>query len=190
MPEALGVPGSPAEVLDSLDRLLPRDPEMIPVVHSNAGLYAPGLLDRRGYGTVVFVDAVLPPPRGSRPVAPAALLDTLRPLIGPDGVLPPWTHWWSADEVRALVPDQEMLRRVAAEQSPVPWTYLASTVQVPDGWDDVRGAYVAFGDTYAADAAEARTRGWPVRRMAGRHLHMLVDPTAVASAVTDVVDDR
>ena len=40
-----------------------------------------------------------------------------------------------------------------------------------------------FGDTYASERARAAERGWPTAALAGRHLHQLVDPTAVGGAI-------
>ena len=46
-----------------------------------------------------------------------------------------------------------------------------------------RGAYLAFGDGYAAEHAVATALGWATRVIDGEHLHMLVDPPAVAAVI-------
>jgi hypothetical protein len=62
--------------------------------------------------------------------------------------------------------------------------------EVPDAWVKVAGArcaYLAFGDTYAAETARARQAGWPVTVLDGGHLHMLVDPDEVAAAIVGLL---
>ena len=44
----------------------------------------------------------------------------------------------------------------------------------PPGWERLPAAYLAFGDTYADERAEAVRRGWPVETLPGLHLHQLV----------------
>ncbi len=52
-----------------------------------------------------------------------------------------------------------------------------------EGWDDRAGAFLAFGDTYDAERTDAVSRGWSVTTLPGQHLHMLVDPEGVATAL-------
>jgi hypothetical protein len=40
-----------------------------------------------------------------------------------------------------------------------------------------------LGPGYQAPAREAASRGWPVRELPGEHLHMLVRPADVATAI-------
>ena len=175
--------GTPDDVLQGFLAGLPAASAHVLVPHSNAGLYVPLLCERRTVVANVFVDAALPPARGSASLAPAALYDLLRGRAGPDGRLPPWTRWWDDDAAAALFPSAQVRRRVEAEQARVPLSYLGSRVDVPPGWLDVPSAYVAFGDTYAEERRRAEERGWPVTTLAGRHLHMLVEPDEVATAV-------
>lgn len=70
-----------------------------------------------------------------------------------------------------------------AQQQRVPFAYLTARVALPDGWDRIPAAYLAFGETYADELADARSRGWPAHVMAGRHLHMVVAPRAVAAQI-------
>lgn len=70
---------------------------------------------------------------------------------------------------------------MAAEQQRVPFDYLAARVELPAAWDRLPAAYLAFGDTYAEELADARGRGWPVSVLAGGHLHMLRDPAAAVA---------
>lgn len=177
-------PRAPADVLRALLAALPDD-ELVLVPHSNAGLYVPALAAERPVVGAVFVDAALPPPHGAAPTAPPRFLASLRERAGADQRLPVWTEWWDEADVAALFPDSESRRRVEAEQHRVPLGYFEQRVPVPAGWDALACAYVAFGDTYAAEVERARAAGWQVRVLPGRHLHALVDPAAVAAAVTE-----
>jgi hypothetical protein len=98
-------------------------------------------------------------------------------------MLPPWTTWWGSSSFDSLVPDPALREAVGREAQPLPLAYFRSSLPVPSGWDRMPCAYLAFGDTYAEERAEAVRRGWPVRTLDGRHLHMLVDPDAVATVI-------
>ncbi|MGI5212494.1 hypothetical protein [Plantactinospora sp. CA-290183] len=177
---------SPAAVLAAIEKGLPDADDLVLVPHSNAGLYVPALVTRHPVRGAVFVDAVLPPARGSVPVARADLSDMLRDRVGPDGSLPLWTRWWPEESVAGLFPDAETRARVEAEQARVPFAYLTARVDLPDGWDAVSAGYLSFGDTYADEREDARARGWPVRTMPGGHLHMLRDPAGVAREIMEL----
>ena len=178
----------PAVVLASVEDQLP-DGDLLLVAHSNAGLYVPALTAGRPVRGAVFVDAVLPPAKGIMPVAPEGLREFLRDAVDADGRLPLWTAWWPEADVAALFPDDRVRATVAAEQRRVPFAYLAARMEVPDGWDAVPAAYLAFGDTYAEERADAVARGWPVSVIAGGHLHMLHAPAAVAAEVMRLAGD-
>ncbi|MFI7574481.1 hypothetical protein [Micromonospora sp. NPDC049497] len=180
---------SPDEVLCALRDCLPEQGEPVLVPHSNAGLYVPALVAARPVRAAVFLDAVLPPASGRIPVAPERLRATLRSRVGADGLLPYWSEWWSDSDVAALFPDPQTRRRVEADQRRVPWDYLTADVVVPPGWDSVPTGYVAFGTTYADELQRAADRGWPVRCLDGRHLHMTCDPEVVASTLIEVATE-
>ncbi|WDZ84853.1 hypothetical protein [Micromonospora cathayae] len=180
---------SPEEVLRALENSVPGLGELILVPHSNAGLYVPALVASRPVRATVFLDAVLPPENGRRPVAPAGLIAKLRDRVGADGLLPLWCEWWPEEDLAALFPDPQTRRRVEADQRRVPWDYLTAEVEVPAGWATNPAGYVAFGGTYADELREATARGWPVRILDGRHLHMLWDPAAVASTLVEITDE-
>lgn len=136
----------------------------------------------------VFVDAVLPPDRGYVSLAPPAFLGLLREKTDGDGLLPVWTSWWDEADVVDLFPDAEMRARVEMEQQQLPLSYFEGTLPVPHGWDDIPGAYLAFGDTYATERDQAARRRWPVSTMsAAHHLHMLIDPEEVATQMVALI---
>ncbi|MDP9445004.1 MAG: hypothetical protein M3P83_11900 [Actinomycetota bacterium] len=171
---------TPDEVLGAFCAAVPRNRPVVLVPHSNAGLYVPALVRRLRPAGAVFVDAGLPPAAGEVPLAPPELLRVLAAKADPAGLLPPWTRWWDDADVAALFPDPDTRARVERDQPRLPLSYFAARLPVPSGWDGgLRGAYLAFGDTYADDRESARARGWPTATLPGRHLHMLVDPTGV-----------
>jgi hypothetical protein len=179
-------PRTPADVLSAFEAQLPRGRDVVLVPHSNAGLYVPELVARRRIVAVAFVDAALPPLAGSVALAPASMASFLDARTDAAGLLPPWSSWWEED-IGPLFPDPGVRARVERQQARLPRTYFDATLPVPAGWDDVPCCYVAFGDTYARERAEAAARGYRVTTMPGDHLHMLWDPAGVAGEVVTLV---
>jgi hypothetical protein len=177
-----------ARVLEPLANANQPEPGSILVAHSNAGAYVPQLAMSCDAVSLIFVDAILPGRSGQTPLAPAAAMAQLAALSGADGILPPWSQWWEASDVIALFPDEDTRRLVEADQPRVPFSYFEGTVDAPEGWDERPSAYVAFGETYAAEILEAERRGWPTKTLEGRHLHMLVDPDIVTNVLLELID--
>lgn len=172
----------PADVLAAFTSAL-QDEALILVPHSNAGLFAPAVADAVDALGTVFVDAALPPATGATPLAPPRLRERLNELVDEEGSLPPWTRWWAEDDMGGLFPSTAWRRRVESTQPRLPLSYFESTMSVPDGWTSRPSAYLAFGDTYAEESAQARRHGWPSDVIEGRHLHMLHDPETVATCI-------
>lgn len=156
------------------------------VPHSNAGLAMPAVGSRVEARATVFVDAALPLADGETALAPPGLLAMLETLADDDGLLPPWTQWW--DDLTGLFPDDATRAVIETGQPRLPLAYFRSTLPVPDGWASGAYGYLAFGDTYAEEVALARSHGWPVTSLNGRHLHQLHDPAGVGRALLDLVD--
>lgn len=172
------------QVLDAFGVVASRVHPDVVVAHSNAGLVAPMVAEG---GPVVFVDAALPPPAGEFAMAPVPMLGHLEELAGADGVLPPWTQWWSEDDVEPLFPDSRTRQGVEAGQPRLPLGYFRTTLAAPTGWEDGPCAYLAFGGTYAVELARARRLGWPVAEIPDAlHLHFLHEPARVAREVLDL----
>jgi hypothetical protein len=193
--EVAGVPVPPrpprtgADALGTYLAAIPDDRDVVLVPHSNAGLFVPALAAMRRAAGYVFVDAGLPGDADRVPMIPAEFCDMLAGMADGDGMLPPWTHWWDGEDVSALFPSARVRAEVEAEQQRLPLSYFEETLSIPRGWPDRPGAYLAFGDTYAAARSAAAARGWPVTTLAGEHLHMVVDPPGVAAAIASLVRD-
>lgn len=177
---------TPAEVLEAVVRSADGLQAIVLVPHSNAGLYAPLLSRRLDIKATVFVDAALPGPGPSTPLCPPGLLDRLRELADEKGVLPPWTQWWTEEDLEGVFPDAVSRAAVEAEQPRLPLSYFTATLPVPVGWARASCGYLAFGETYAPERALAGGLQWPVRMIDGAHLHQLHDPAAVGRAVVEL----
>ncbi|HEY2441872.1 MAG TPA: alpha/beta hydrolase [Streptosporangiaceae bacterium] len=162
--------------------------QVVLVVHSGAGALAPYLAEAipaRGM-TVVFADAGLPPRSGAATVTDTAFLPFLRDLAD-DGMVRPWPQWWPADVMSGLFPGERAQRQVAGEARSLPLAFFGEQLPpLPEGWPSCRCAYLRFSEGYLDPAREARARGWPVRELPGEHLHMLIEPAAVATAIVDL----
>ena len=175
------------DVLSAFRAALAKDRDIVLVPHSNAGAYVPALSMQSRVVASVFVDAVLPPAEGDIALAPPALLDVLREKADGDGMLPLWTQWWDEADVAGIFPDAQTRQRVEREQQRLPLSYFEESLLVPPGWDEHPAAYLAFGETYAAERQGAERRGLPVNTLRGEHLHMLQNPDEVATALISLV---
>ena len=194
VPSLLSVGRGPAPywpaVTAAVARALPDAWDVRPVIlvgHSNAGCFLPVIADalRDRIESCVFVDAALPPREGSTAVAPAEFMPFLEALTV-DGVLPPWTDWWDESDIAPMFPSPQVRQVVSAEQPRLPIEYYRQAVPVPASWREVRCAYLAFSAAYDRELARARAWGWPTDRLAGEHLHQLVDPAGVADRILEL----
>ena len=155
------------------------------VLHSGAGVFAPHLAEAITAGgvAVVFADAALPLPEGPATVVDSAFLPFLRDMAS-GGMVPPWPQWWPDDVMSGLFPDEVTRRSVAREAHAMPLAFFEEVLpQVPGSWRSCHPAYLRFSEAYQEPAREAASRGWPVRELPGEHLHMLVRPADVATAI-------
>lgn len=161
------------------------DEPVVLVPHSNAGLYVPAVVEALGDQVrgVLFVEAALPGAGHHTKAEFLSRLDTA------DGLLPPWTSWWPEADVAALFPDAEVRAEVEAEQPRMPLAYFDHLPPAPRDWAAAPCGYLWFGPPYDQGAAQAAGSGWPTAHLPGGHLHMLVDPDAVAAALLGLVAD-
>jgi hypothetical protein len=154
------------------------------VGHSGAGPLLPVIGEQlpMEIDCYVFVDATIPAPTGSTRIVPPAFMDALRDLAK-NGRVPKWSSWWGEDAMRSLLPDDDLRRQIEEELPSLPLAYFEEAVPTPPWWPEGRCSYVRFSEAYQGAATDAESREWPVVRLAGGHLHMLVDPLAVAHAL-------
>src|SRR5215472_1659606 len=195
VPSLLGVGGDHPpywrRVVDAVTAALAAlDPDqpVVLVTHSNAGVFVPVLIDglAQPVERCVFADATVPDPNtDSTPMAPAEFLPFLAEKVETDGRLPQWSKWWDEDDTAALFPDAQTRQLITAEEPRLPLAYYFEHVPAPPAWAARPCAFLQFSAGYEEPAALARSLGWPVRTVPGEHLHQVVDPGAVATALVD-----
>ncbi|HZZ37409.1 MAG TPA: hypothetical protein VFE03_16925 [Caulobacteraceae bacterium] len=154
------------------------------VVHSGAGGLVPGVVEAMSDPAgVIFVDAILPHPgRSWAATAPAALVERLASLAI-HGMLPPWNGWFASDPLPGMLTNGS-LRAAFAEALPLtPASWLSAVAPELHGWSQASCAFLQLSAGYAAEAADARARGWPTHRLDLHHLAMITDPGKVAGAL-------
>jgi hypothetical protein len=162
---------------------------LVLVAHSAAGPLLPmvGVQVEREIRSYVFVDATIPARTGSTPLVPPEFLSFLD-ARAENGWLPKWSRWWGEETMRTLVPDDVRRGQLEEEMPSLPMSYFREAIPVPIGWPDAACSYVRLSEAYEPAAEDAESRGWPTRRLAGEHLHMVVDPRSVAEALLDLVE--
>jgi hypothetical protein len=181
------VVSSPQAELGAIVGAIP-EMDVVLVLHSNSGLYAASIAERCSVQGIVFVDAGIPVESGEQPIAPERLVAQLRSLASADGYLPAWNEWFDAADVDELFGDPLTQKRLTTGLPPVLLSYLESSLTIRPGWmDGIAPAYLAFGTTYATELGRARKRGWPTHVIEGKHLHMVIDPEAVAAELIALI---
>jgi pimeloyl-ACP methyl ester carboxylesterase len=162
--------------------------DVILVPHSGAGVFVPYLARAVAARevTAVFADAALP----RRPAGSTVVEDEFLPFLrerANGGIVLPWPQWWPGEDLAPLFPDEATRQAVTSEAAALPLRFFEETLPaMPDGWPLCRAAYLVFSEPYRREADEAARAGWPVRELPGGHLHMLVNPGAVAAAITSL----
>ncbi|WP_296597662.1 alpha/beta fold hydrolase [Phenylobacterium sp.] len=159
----------------------------VAVLHSGAGGFAPAIAAEAGerLSGVVFLDAVLPYPGVScLSTAPEPLVAHLR-RITTEGRLAAWNRWFPEDPTPTMIPDAALREAFVADLPRTPFGFLEAVCPA-DAWEHLPAAYVQLSQGYAATAAKAEARGWPVLRADLHHLAMASDPEAVANLLRDV----
>ncbi len=161
------------------------------VAHSAAGPLLPLIAHQLGMRDIavlasVFVDAALPHPgQSALDVLPAAAVQQLHDMTV-EGWLPPWTSWWSREQLEAMLPD-EQLRNVLIETCPRLPASLFTEVLPGIGEHELGPcSYIRLSSGYEPFAAQAAEAGWPVRRLQGHHLAILATLAAVADILADI----
>jgi len=157
--------------------------------HSGAGMLLPAISQALAnpVAATFFVDAGIPIDGTSRldllhqelPEVAAAL----QPMLEAGQRLPQWTAADLADDLPDPIQRQAMLD----ELQPRPLSFFTEPLPVPAEWPNHPCFYIQFTASYDYSAADAQSRGWPVSQIPGGHFHMLVNPTAVANSLLEVV---
>jgi hypothetical protein len=170
---------------------VPLERPLILVAHSAAGAFIPAIRTavKQPITGYIFVDARLPQ-------AGVTLFDDMgvemvKQLRGlaRDGRLPPWSEWFGPEAMKEVIPDSSLRARFVAECPAVPLALFEERIPVFAGWPDAPCAYLRLSKFYVPQTEFARAAGWPVLEMDAGHLHMLVEPTAVAEAILQLAQD-
>lgn len=108
----------------------------------------------------------------------------LRQHLAAGGRFPAWTE----EDLTPILPAARLRRRLLAELRPRPLAFFAEPIPVFAGWPDAPCGYLKFSPAYTVPARHARGAGWRYREIAAGHFHMLVDPSAVADALLDLIE--
>ena len=159
---------------------------LVLVGHSGAGALLPAIGRElggavAGYG---FVDAVIPVDGMNRldllETESAEFAREFRQHLQSGGRFPEWI----ADELTAILPDPTIRHQMVAELRPRSLPFFTEPIPVSAGWPDAPCAYLQFTGSYDTYAHQTRAAGWRFRAIDGGHFHMLVDPVAVAEAIS------
>jgi pimeloyl-ACP methyl ester carboxylesterase len=168
---------------DAMAAQISQEAPGIVVGHSGAGPVLPHIQarSRAKAEALVFVDAGLPPETGDAPLIPDGFRAQLE-AITRDGLLPKWSAWFGPGVMEELIPDQERRTAVCGELPRLPLSYFDA--RVPAVKLAAAGCgYVLLSEPYAAEATQARSRGWPVRELPGTHLDIVTRPVPIADAI-------
>ena len=147
--------------------------------HSGAGplLAAAGTMLGEGVWGYIFVNAGLPTPgRSWMETVPPDLAAQLREMADPQGWLPPWSRWWSDEELATLLPDPAVRQHFATGCPRLSLAMFEEVHPPTPGWPNAPGGYLQLSEAYEDEAARAREIGWPVRRQLSHHLALLTEP--------------
>ena len=168
---------------------IPPETNVILVAHSGAGPLLPAIRQHipNPIHAYVLVDAGIPRDRATR-------LDL---MTSED---PEWAKRfeeslqsgeqfpnWSSDDLREIVPDENLRKRLVAEIHPRGLEFFTEPIPVFHGWPDAPCVYIQFSAPYESPAAQAREAGWATCELRAGHFHMLVDALAVADIILNAV---
>ena len=178
--------GDPHAVVDAAAHAL-HDIDVL-VGHSGAGLLLPLIAHAMNAAPaqLVFVDSAIPPASGTTPLLPDRLRAHIAPLAV-DGTLPPWSEWFGADAMPALVPDPIVRAGLVTEMPRLPLAYFDTAVAMPEAWRALDCGYVLLSAAYVDDAREAARLGWPLVELRSTHLAIATDAHTATNAIVAVV---
>lgn len=136
----------------------------------------------------LFVDAGLPPLESASRLDQMASEDAVwaaqfAQSLGDGETFPIWT----SDDLANEVPDTKLRETLVANLRPHPLAYFTESLWPCPNLPTLPGAVLRFSPAYETYAATAALWVWPVATISAGHFHMLVDPTAVADAMIELV---
>lgn len=167
------------------DRIADLDRPIL-VAHSAAGLLLPSLAARTNPAMLIFLDARVPPSHGKVAPADAEFLRFIDTLPTEEGRLPPWSHWWGADRLERIISDAAVRERFESDLPRLRRAWFDDFADVPQ-WSTRRCGYLQLSKTYAAEAADAATRRWPVVKVDGTHIDPTIAPQSTADALLELM---
>lgn len=170
---------------------------LVLVAHSGAGYLLPLLgatqrAARRAVQGYVFLDAGVPHARGATRLGlmraeDAGVAAELEALLDAGGVFPTWT----ADDLRALVPDGDLRRALVRSLRPRGRDFFLEPMAMPADWPDAPCGFLQLSAAYDRPAKVARSRGWTVAEapaeQRGGHFAACADPEGVARLLGDLL---
>jgi hypothetical protein len=188
--DSSGFAGAVAETVERQVRERAHSGDLYLVLHSAAGAFAGAV--REGVSApvagYVFVDARLPEDGVSLSAQDADEAVRERRAMAREGMLPPWSAWYSPDVIAQVLPDPEVRSLFVSELRPIPLGLFEEPLQVASGWPDAPCGYVQLSEFYQPQAEAARAAGWPVIEAELGHLHMLVRPGEVVDLILGMAD--
>lgn len=135
---------------------------------------------------MVFVDAVLPGQTTSF-LPSRSFLDFIDALPLNRGLLPEWHHWWSAETVNELLPDEAVRRVVLNEIPSLPRSFYDEAIALPAMWWTHPAVYLQLSPAYAEEFDWAHQHEWPTSRRCGGHLDLVIHPAEIADEIIELV---
>lgn len=170
---------------------LPKNESVTLVAHSGAGPLLPAIRAAipNSINAYVFVDAGLPK-NGATRLGMMLEEDSewagqLQAKLERGGRFPTW----SSDDLREIVPDENLRRQLVAEIHPRALDFFTEPIPVFQGWPDASCIYILFSPPYVSAEVQARRDGWKTHKLEAGHFHMLVDAKAVADIIIRSVNE-
>ncbi len=136
---------------------------------------------------LIFMDARVPPSDGRVAPADAEFLRFIDTLPVERGRLPPWSHWWGTNRLQRAIVDAPCAHSSKSDLPRLTRAWFDDSAEVPP-WHARRCGYLRLSKTYAAEARDAATRGWPLVEIDGTHLDPVIEAHRTADAVLDLID--
>jgi hypothetical protein len=169
-------------------KLVSLDRAAILVGHSMATAVVADLARHMAVQGLIMVDGEIPPASGPVPPGSELFRAFVLGLAGADGWLPRWSDWWrdhprrSFAGVDELACDANAFALFENDQPRVPAAWFEDAIDLAP-WAHCPAGYIQTSRFYDHAAEDAETRGWPLVRLQGTHLHPALQPDETAEAI-------